>query len=196
VENKNHTEQELLTALSASDRNAANLIFRKHYPIFTKWILAGGGTETDAEDIFQEAMIILFEQSQNADFRLTCTIGTYLFSVGKHLWYKRLQMLQKRPYVLQDFSAAAEGGAEDSAYEDAIGVYEERELHFRQLEAALEKLGSPCKEVLSAYYQDNKSMSELAFLFGYTNPDNAKTQKYKCLTRLKKIFFGLLAQAS
>ena len=27
-------------------------------------------------------------------------------------------------------------------------------------------------------------------LFGYTNADNAKTQKYKCLMRLKKLFFA------
>ena len=33
-------------------------------------------------------------------------------------------------------------------------------------------------------------MSEIAKEFGYTNADNAKNQKYKCLMRLKKIFFG------
>lgn len=33
-------------------------------------------------------------------------------------------------------------------------------------------------------------MQELALEFGYTNADNAKTQKYKCLVRLKKIFFA------
>ena len=32
-------------------------------------------------------------------------------------------------------------------------------------------------------------MPEIADLFRYTNADNAKTQKYKCLVRLKKIFF-------
>jgi len=31
-------------------------------------------------------------------------------------------------------------------------------------------------------------MVEIAGDFGYTNADNAKNQKYKCLMRLKKIF--------
>jgi len=31
-------------------------------------------------------------------------------------------------------------------------------------------------------------MIEIAADFGYTNSDNAKNQKYKCLMRLKKIF--------
>jgi len=30
---------------------------------------------------------------------------------------------------------------------------------------------------------------EIAHRFGYTNADNAKNQKYKCLMRLKKLFF-------
>jgi hypothetical protein len=32
-------------------------------------------------------------------------------------------------------------------------------------------------------------MQEIAASFGYTNADNAKNQKYKCLMRLKKLFF-------
>ena len=33
-------------------------------------------------------------------------------------------------------------------------------------------------------------MNVIAQEFGYTNADNAKTQKYKCLVRLKKLFFA------
>jgi hypothetical protein len=33
-------------------------------------------------------------------------------------------------------------------------------------------------------------MPEIAASFGYTNAENAKTQKYKCLMRLKKLFFA------
>jgi hypothetical protein len=33
-------------------------------------------------------------------------------------------------------------------------------------------------------------MQSLSKEFGYTNADNAKTQKYKCLMRLKKLFFA------
>ena len=33
-------------------------------------------------------------------------------------------------------------------------------------------------------------MQELADVFGYHNPDNAKNQKYKCMNRLRKLFFN------
>jgi hypothetical protein len=59
----------------------------------------------------------------------------------------------------------------------------------------LDKLGDPCSKMLKAFYFNKKSMQEICTEFGYTNADNAKTQKYKCLTRLKKLFFTASANA-
>jgi hypothetical protein len=56
------------------------------------------------------------------------------------------------------------------------------------MEQSLNSLGEPCRSLLKAYYLEMKSMVEIACEFGYTNADNAKNQKYKCLMRLKKIF--------
>ncbi len=74
--------------------------------------------------------------------------------------------------------------------EDEIEVHEKKNADFTLMENALIKIGEPCKSILEAYYIQKKSMPEIAEIFGYTNADNAKTQKYKCLMRLKKIFFA------
>ena len=60
---------------------------------------------------------------------------------------------------------------------------------FEIMEKALISLGEPCKSLLEAYYLQKQNMQVIAANFGYTNADNAKNQKYKCLMRLKKIFF-------
>lgn len=57
------------------------------------------------------------------------------------------------------------------------------------MQKAILGLGEPCKSLLEAFYLEKKNMQEIATIFGYTNAENAKTQKYKCLIRLKKIFF-------
>ena len=51
------------------------------------------------------------------------------------------------------------------------------------------KLGEPCNTIISDFYLYDASMQDICEKFGYTNPDNAKNQKYKCLVRLKRIFF-------
>jgi hypothetical protein len=54
---------------------------------------------------------------------------------------------------------------------------------------AIEQLGEPCRTLLEDFYMGNLTMEQISEKFGYTNADNAKNQKYKCLQRLKKIFF-------
>ena len=65
----------------------------------------------------------------------------------------------------------------------------ERDLQFNKMGEALKLLGEPCKTIIEDFYINNRSMKEICEDFGYTNADNAKTQKYKCLQRLKKLFF-------
>jgi len=62
------------------------------------------------------------------------------------------------------------------------------------LNIALDQVGEPCRTLLKDFYHNNKSMQEIATEFGYTNPDNAKTQKYKCLVRLRKLFYNMQAK--
>jgi DNA-directed RNA polymerase specialized sigma24 family protein len=73
--------------------------------------------------------------------------------------------------------------------EDLEG-HERKDMELEMMEKAIGGLGEPCKSLIEAYYLQKKSMQDIAVAFGYTNADNAKTQKYKCLIRLKKIFFA------
>jgi RNA polymerase sigma factor (sigma-70 family) len=187
-----HTDQDLLKELAIGERSATEKIYVDNYPIITKWIMTNGGAEADAADIYQEAMIVLYEKAQNEEFRLACKIGTYLFAISKNLWYKKIQKLQKQPGFLPEDAGASENS--DWAYEDDINAHQERELHYEQLGSALDQLGEPCRSLLKAFYQHDKNMQEIAADFGYTNPDNAKTQKYKCLNRLRKLFYGTQAK--
>jgi hypothetical protein len=74
--------------------------------------------------------------------------------------------------------------------EEDLEHHEEKSLQFGLLESALQRLGEPCKGLLEAYYLQKRHMNEIAAEYGYTNADNAKNQKYKCLIRLKKLFFA------
>jgi RNA polymerase sigma factor (sigma-70 family) len=179
------SDAQVLQGVSQGARQATAQVYRQHYPTVSKWIATNGGDEADAADIFQEAMVVLFEKARNEEFRLQCRIGTYLFAICKHLWFKKLERRKRMPQSIEIGNEPF-----DAAYEDDITVHQEREEHYAQLDQALEALGEPCRSLLQAFYEKDKSMQEIAASFGYTNPDNAKTQKYKCLMRLKKLFFN------
>jgi len=181
-------EEQILASLAVGDRSATEQVYRENYKPVMAWVQTHGGNSIDAEDVFHEAMVILFQKSQQPEFRLSCKIGTYLVAVAKFVWYKKLQQQQRQPDFLADNAGSDEG--RDWAYEDDVKAQVEREAHFEQLNMALDQLGEPCRSLLRAFYNEDKSMQEIANAFGYTNQDNAKTQKYKCLNRLKKLFYS------
>jgi len=191
-----HTEQfengEILGQLARGDRHATEQIYKLHSRAVFHWIIQHGGDSTDAADVFQEAMVVLFEKAQQEDFRLSCKLGTYLFAVSKNLWRQKLRETGRQNYALPDQDELDDGF--DHAYEDDLKAHVEREAYFEQLQSSMDLLGEPCRSLLKAFYMDDKSMNEIAADFGYTNSDNAKTQKYKCLNRLKKLFFGATAK--
>jgi len=179
------TEQELLLlkGLAKSDKASVEAIYRENYSIIQSFILNNNGTTDDARDIFQEAMVVLYEKSKDSSFSLQCQIRTYVYSICRRLWLKRLQQLSK-------YSSQVESLVETVPVEEDVEEHEKRNADFQLMEHAMSKIGEPCKSLLDAYYLQKKSMQDIAAEFGYTNADNAKTQKYKCLVRLKKLFFS------
>jgi len=176
-------EQALLEGLAASDRKAIETIYRAHYSMIQTLVINNSGTSDDARDIFQEAIIVLYEKAKSGSFELHAQLKTYLYAVCRRLWLKKLQANQL-------FTGDLANASESIATEEDVEMYEHRTRDFELMEQALQHLGEPCKEILESYYLRKKNMSEIAREFGYTNADNAKNQKYKCLMRLKKIFFG------
>ena len=86
--------------------------------------------------------------------------------------------------------ASPEGMEETVPVATEMDDHEKVNAEFELMKKALVKLGEPCKSLLEAFYFQQQNMDIIARQFGYTNANNAKTQKYKCLVRLKKIFFS------
>lgn len=176
-------EEILLQGLAENNKKAIETIYRENYSTIQSYIVKNNGYPDDARDIFQEAMIVLYERVTSGSFELTCQIKTYLYSVCRRLWLKKLQQMQR-------FYPSLEAAEETVQVEEELDAYEKRNADLTLMENAMIKIGEPCKSLLEAFYLQRKSMPEIAEFFGYTNADNAKTQKYKCLIRLKKIFFA------
>ncbi len=176
-------EKALLEGLARSDRKAIETIYRENYNMVQSLIINNSGSADDAKDIFQEAMIVLYEKVRSGSFELNCLIKTYVYSVSRRLWLKRLQQMNR-------YAPALESLQDTVPVEDEIEENDRIDNEFQAMEKAISSLGEPCKSLLEAYYLEKKNMQEISQSFGYTNADNAKNQKYKCLMRLKKIFFA------
>ncbi len=179
------TEQEKIAfkAIGNNDKEAIELVYKENYGLIQHFIVYNNGTEDDARDIFQEAMMVLYEKSKQHDFELTCQIKTYLYSVSRRLWLKKLQHARRMETQIENFDNVV-------AVEEDLEDHEKLTQQYLIMRTAMGKIGEPCKSLIEAFYVHHKNMHEIAGFFGYTNADNAKNQKYKCLVRLKKLFFA------
>jgi RNA polymerase sigma factor (sigma-70 family) len=177
-----NNESLILKGLASSDTKAVETIYRDNYNMIQSLVINNSGSADDAKDIFQEAMIVLYEKARSGNFELNCQIKTFIYSVCRRLWLKRLQQQNR-------FSAPGDSMEAVVPVEDDLEEHDQRNAEFDMMENAINHLGEPCKSLIEAYYLQKQNMQEIATRFGYTNADNAKNQKYKCLMRLKKIFF-------
>jgi RNA polymerase sigma factor (sigma-70 family) len=175
-------EKVLLEGLAVSDKKAVETIYRSNFNLVQSLVINNHGSVDDAKDIFQEVMIVLYEKARSGDFELNCQIRTFVYSVSRRLWLKRLQQQNR-------FTSSGDSMEPVVPIEEDIEEHDRRNIEFDMMENAISHLGEPCKSLIEAYYLQKQTMQEIAARFGYTNADNAKNQKYKCLMRLKKIFF-------
>jgi RNA polymerase sigma factor (sigma-70 family) len=179
-----HNDYDLLLGLKNNRPVSFDFLYKQYFRQTERLVFLNSGSSDDAKDIFQESVLVLYEKLQNENFGLTCSIKTYLYSVSKNLWLKKLNSKGTKNTVL----------GIDMESVDVEHDVEEHTLLDEQilkLNNALEKLGEPCQTLLKSFYINGLNLEKITQLFNYSNSDTAKTQKYKCLQRLKKIFFEI-----
>lgn len=145
-------------------------------------VCSNSGSEQEAKDVYQEAVIAFYERLADPNFRLTCKIKTYLYAVSRRLWLKRLAEKKRYHGQIEETETFVR-------IDEEMHSIEEQELHFEKMSEAMSRLGEPCHGIISDFYLNDHTMEMISAKYGYTNAENAKNQKYKCLQRLKKLFF-------
>ncbi|HAI74976.1 MAG TPA: RNA polymerase subunit sigma-70 [Microscillaceae bacterium] len=180
------SEAALQTALQQGQADALRYVYQQYYGSIAFFVINNQGSEAEAKDVFQESMIVLLENLQKPDFSLQCSLKTFLYSITRRKWLKKL--VRNKPILgkIEDHEAFL-NLAEEAEEED------NREQQLALMQQAMQMLGEPCSGLLNDFYVLEKTMQEISQARQYTNADNAKNQKYKCLVRLRKIFFTLYA---
>ncbi|MES2107146.1 MAG: sigma-70 family RNA polymerase sigma factor [Bacteroidota bacterium] len=176
------TDNEVILGILNNSENVLKRLYIAYFPMILQLVINNNGNSDDAKDIYQEAIIVLYNKVKTGDFELSSKLKTYIYSVCRRLWLKRLSQMNRYGGDIKDFQ-------EFLVVDDETEKNNERDIQFNKMGSALQQLGEPCKTIIEDFYINNKSMQEICEEFGYTNADNAKTQKYKCLQRLKKLFF-------
>jgi len=158
-------------------KQAAEKIYG-YFPVVKKFIITASGTKQDAEDVFQEAILILFRNIKDEKFEHKSRVETYLYSICRHLW---LDILRKRKRELKHQS---EFGLQFSSEQMSDDINEQKDISLA--EAAFKMLGEKCRELLQLFYFKKQNMVAIAKHLGFGSEQVAKNQKYRCIEKAKQ----------
>jgi len=146
-----------------------------------QWLLTKQAIQNeDAKEIFQTAVIILYDHVMSGKLeKFSSTVKSYLFGICKNKAFE-LYRHQKRVHHPGQLSTIQSYVIE----EDDNNLFIEKEI--RAVNAALTKLGDPCRSIIQLFYYKSMCIEDITMIMNYKNSDTTKTLKYKCMKRLQK----------
>jgi DNA-directed RNA polymerase specialized sigma24 family protein len=146
-------------------------LYEETFPKVAAFIHKHGGNLEETKDIFQDALVIYYEKTQEPEFELQVNAEAYLVGICKFLWYKKNRLKSRIPETDLSVELNLEEESEPTVSEKLIQY--------------VERAGKKCMELLRAFYYDKKSMKEIADQFEFSGERSATTQKFKCLEKVR-----------
>ncbi|WP_158861519.1 RNA polymerase sigma factor [Lunatibacter salilacus] len=153
-------------------------LYACHYNGVERYILRNSGSTFDAEDIFQETLMVTIKAIQGSRFRADSSLKSYVFAIAKNLWIselRRRKSASKRAEIYTD--------EQDMQIKPTTNELIRNE-DFKLVLGLFESLGGKCKRILLLFYYQDMSMKEIMEAENYTSEQVVRNKKYKCLKTL------------
>lgn len=161
--------------LLRNDPVLVRALYTKHFPAVRHYVQQNSGTSTDAQDVFQEAMTVLWMSVKEGRLVPDSDPGGFLFRVAKNKWLDVVRSAaHKHMKVVHDERALDHRS-------DAPDDIEERIVRLR---GVYDKLDDKCRNVLDQFYFERKDLATIAAGMG-VEEESIRTIKYRCMMKLR-----------
>lgn len=179
-------QHSLVEAIKENDQKVLKLLYQSNYRKVERFIVKNSGSMHEAKDIFQESFLAMYQNVKASKFVPSneTALQGYLFTIAKNKWRDHLRTTKfKKTNRISD-------GLGATLTSNDRGNLEEDELQLKINNAidAFNKLGEECKDLLTLFYFNKKSMRDIAGSYNLTEA-SARNKKYRCLQHLKILAF-------
>lgn len=175
---QNTPDTMLLQQLREEKDAPFELLYKTCFPPIAAYITQHRGSTADAEDVFQEAIIVLVHKLRQPGFALSASLKTYLFAIAKNTWLKKQR--DNREIRSRWLEAHATGTENFSVDLHPTQPKEEK------LYSWLTKITVHCQRILKALFFYREPMESVMARLGWKNKHTAANQQYKCIQQIKK----------
>ncbi len=172
-------DQQLINAIGNGDDSALAYLYDKNIRMIMKYILQNNGTGSDAAELLQDALVVLWEKILRENFVLTSKLSTFLFGIVRNKWLRELSRRKK-------LTSLDELNHNPDEFSDITEKIENDEL-MEIVKKCMGELSDLCKNILVKFYFEEKSMLEISQSLNLANEDVAKSKKYQCKKELERL---------
>jgi RNA polymerase sigma factor (sigma-70 family) len=176
-----HIDQRYIKGLLNNDTTLINEIYSKYSGKVAGMIVANNGSQDDASDIFQEALVDIYKKAATGNFILTCPFEALLIIICKNKWITILEKNKRQGVTFKDPEGYSYGTDTFKETEQVTQYNERRNL----LEAKFTELGEGCRELLQHSW-GGKAMDEVAQLLKVTYA-YVRKKKSECMGKLTEL---------
>lgn len=175
----NTTSRDILKDLKSENNKAFGELYKRYFDMVKCYVLNNSGQLNDAEDVFQDAMIVLLEKLRHDNFILTSSLKTYIMAISKNLWLKRLRGKNQE----FDFSKMYQPD-----FFTTLEVFiEEEKSYWEKVHAYINRITGHCRQLINDMFFKEKTIEEIQKKYGYTTRHNAQNQKHKCIEQIRRV---------
>lgn len=175
---------DLLQGIANSDTSVLKYLYKENYKTIRHLVVSNNGHDEDARDVFQESMVVLFRKVREKDFKLTSSIGTFIYSIARLIWLKELNHKKKKVEFI-NLNKSYTGV--DTEVFDLINRNEKLKLYREKFE----ELSDDCKKVLRMFL-NNIPIKEITGIMGYSSDQHTKNRRFRC----KKTLVSIIKKSS
>ena len=183
-----HSDQKYIDALRRNDQRLIREIYQQHSGQVLRWVVSRGGSSEDARDIFQEALIAVFEKAQNADFVLTCPLGALLHVISSRKYIDRLRQKGRDAGVRNE----EERRYSEEHDSDTLTIAEEtiaEQQKQERLARAFEQISDLCRQLLTLL-SNGMAPREAAEQLQMNSVDTLYRRKNACTERWRSLYLA------
>ncbi|MBK8194411.1 MAG: RNA polymerase sigma factor [Lewinellaceae bacterium] len=184
-----HTDHKYIEALRNNDARLIREIYTLHSEQALRWVQRNNGTADDARDVFQEAIIAVYEKAYDPGFVLNCPLGALLHVIYSRKWIDRLRHKNQESGVRKEeelrYTAEVAGDVLITA-EDALAAQAGQE----RLSAAFGQLSDLCRRMLELL-SNGTSPRDTAALLEMNSVDTLYRRKNACTERWRTVYQNL-----
>lgn len=171
---KRLSDEEIIAGLRKRDNRVLQYIYKNTYNPVKQLVLNNAGSDNDAEDIFQEALIIIFKKLKgDQKFALTSAFTTYIYSISRLLWLKQLRNIKKI-----EIDPLNRDHEERLEFEPPSPV-QDKDLRMAIYQRTLLQIPEDCQNILRLTAQDLTS-SEIARTLGFRSEGYVRKRRHFC----------------